>query len=270
MPLVKAGAFDVDYAEAGSGPPVVLVHSSASGNRQWRRLVEALQHRYRLLAVNLFGYGRTSPWPPGQTQTLAAQAKLVEAVASAGDGPVALVGHSMGGAVALEAALRLGARVRLVIVFEPILFYLLREHGEPEALAEIEAMANGFRARAANGDWEGVGELFVDYWSPPGSWAAMPPERRAGLLEMLPQVNHEWDAVITGDRPLADWGRIEAPVHVIEADDTRQSTRRVAALLAAQFPQWRFHRIAAGGHMAPLSRPDLVNPLIAAILDGKG
>ena len=85
MPLIRAGAFDLDYADTGSGPAVVLLHSSASGRRQWQRLVEALQSRYRLIAVNLFGYGKTSSWP-GTPE------------------PVALIGHSLGGAVAFEAA----------------------------------------------------------------------------------------------------------------------------------------------------------------------
>jgi pimeloyl-ACP methyl ester carboxylesterase len=268
MPIVKAGAFDVDYTDIGSGPTVLLVHSSASGNRQWRRLADELKDRHRLIAVNLFGYGATAAWPAEQTQTLADQARLVAAAASVVDGPITLVGHSMGGAVALESAIALGNRTRLVIVFEPILFYLLKQHGEPEAFAEIEAIADGFRARGARNEWESVGEMFVDYWSPPGSWAAMPADRRAGLLAVLPTVTHDWDSTVPSGRPIGDWGRIAAPVHVIQADDTRLSTRRVAAVLAAHFPHWHFHRVAAGGHMAPLARPDLVNPLIASILEG--
>ena len=63
MSVIKVGAFEVDYADRGSGPCVVLVHSSASGNRQWRSLTELLQGRYRVLAVNLFGYGKTSACP---------------------------------------------------------------------------------------------------------------------------------------------------------------------------------------------------------------
>jgi pimeloyl-ACP methyl ester carboxylesterase len=42
---------------------VVLVHGSVSGNRQWLTLTEALKDRYRVLAINLFGYGQTTRWP---------------------------------------------------------------------------------------------------------------------------------------------------------------------------------------------------------------
>jgi pimeloyl-ACP methyl ester carboxylesterase len=52
----------VDYLEAGSGPCVVLAHSSVAGARQWRRLMAELKDSFHLRAVNLFGYGGTPPW----------------------------------------------------------------------------------------------------------------------------------------------------------------------------------------------------------------
>jgi pimeloyl-ACP methyl ester carboxylesterase len=47
----------VDFLEAGSGPTVMLLHSSASGARQWRRLMDDLKSDFCVRAVNLFGYG---------------------------------------------------------------------------------------------------------------------------------------------------------------------------------------------------------------------
>ena len=59
--------FKVDYLEAGSsGPVVMLVHSSVSGARQWRRLMDDLKEQFRVRAVNLFGYGKIPPWPAEQ------------------------------------------------------------------------------------------------------------------------------------------------------------------------------------------------------------
>ena len=53
----------VDFMNAGSsGPIVILVHSSVAGARQWRRLMDDLQDRFRIRAVNLFGYGKTPAW----------------------------------------------------------------------------------------------------------------------------------------------------------------------------------------------------------------
>jgi pimeloyl-ACP methyl ester carboxylesterase len=266
MPLIKAGAFDLDYWEAGHGPALVLVHSSASGNRQWRRLADALQDRYRLIAVNLFGYGATSSWPGDRKQTLRDQADLVMAAAVIAQEPVVLIGHSLGGVVALEAVLRLGERARMGIVFEPIPFYLLRDHAPDGVFTEIAGIGSGFRERAARGDWDGAGTLFIDYWSGEGAWAALTPERKAGVLAMLPLVIQEWDAVLTPSRTLQEWQSISIPMHVIRAADTRRPAHTLANLLTATGGAWRLHEVAEGGHMAPVGRPDLVNPLIAGLL----
>lgn len=268
MPVIKAGAFDLDYSDTGTGPAVVLVHSSASGNRQWRQLAERLQSRYRVIAVNLFGYGKTSAWPGARALTVADEAELVAAAAALSSEPVALVGHSLGGAVALEAAVRLGDRVRVVVAFEPILFGYLQTHGPASTHNEIATLAHRFGTLAQNGDWNAAGECFIDYWAVPGTWAAMPSERRQTTMVMLPAVVHEWTMATSGLRPLTDWGAITAPVHLIHAADTRSPTRAIVKLLAKTYPDWHVHEVSSGGHMAPLARPDLVNPLIAAAIDG--
>jgi len=267
MPIARAGEFDVDYADAGSGPVVLLVHSSASGNRQWRRLVDDLGDRYRLIAVNLFGYGATAPWPAKRPMTLGDAAALVVAVADAVPGPIALVGHSLGSGVALEAALHLEKRVRVLIPYEPILFHLLAPHGFTAEAVEIANVGAGVRAHAAAADWRSAGELFVDYWSGAGSFAAMSDERRSGVAKLLPNVVHEFDAVLNPWRALSEWSAIAAPTHVIRAADTRPPTHALATLLTTNHPAWQLHEIAIGGHMAPVAQPDLVNPLIARLLD---
>src|SRR5262245_59559394 len=171
MPVFKAGAFDLDHTDTGSGPPVVLVHSSASGSRQWRQLTERLQDRYRMIAINLFGYGKTSPWPGKRPLLAADEAELVAAAAALAAEPVALVGHSLGGAVVLEAAAMLADRVRLVVAFEPILFGYLKANGPASAYQEIAALSDRYGKLARGGDWNSAGEWFVDYWSGAGTWA---------------------------------------------------------------------------------------------------
>jgi pimeloyl-ACP methyl ester carboxylesterase len=52
----------VHCLEAGSGPLVLLAHSSVSGARQWRKLMDALLAFFHVKAVNLYGYGETPSW----------------------------------------------------------------------------------------------------------------------------------------------------------------------------------------------------------------
>ena len=138
--------FKVDYLEAGSsGPVVMLVHSSVSGARQWRRLMDDLKDQFRVRAVNLFGYGKTPPWPAEATQTLSDQARLVEAALPPDAGEIYVVGHSFGGSVAMKAAARLAGRVARLVLLETNPFYLLAQAGRMDAFAEAVELRNDIK-----------------------------------------------------------------------------------------------------------------------------
>ena len=52
----------VDYIERGEGKTVILLHSTAAGNKQWRKLIDTLSLKFRVVALNLYGAVRqTSP-----------------------------------------------------------------------------------------------------------------------------------------------------------------------------------------------------------------
>ena len=58
------------FREAGAGTSVVCIHSSASSSGQWRALMERLAHRFRVIAVDLYGSGKTAAWPQDQPMHL--------------------------------------------------------------------------------------------------------------------------------------------------------------------------------------------------------
>lgn len=267
MPVLTKGHLNIDYTDDGEGQPVVLIHSSVSANRQWRALTEALRDRYRVLAINLFGYGRTTPWPASASQSLYAQAQLVLALCEDLGTPVHLAGHSFGGAVALKTAALLGARVGSLILLEPNPFYLLKQNGRTEALLEVRRLRDHVRYYGALGDWPRVAERFADYWVGDGSWAAMPEKRRRAFIEALPPNLYEWDAVMDEQSTIEDWKNLDARTLVVSDGATRLPIREIVALFAEACPHWRFHTIPQGGHMAPLTRPELVNPVVQAFLD---
>lgn len=267
MPVLSTADARVDYTDDGAGPPVVLVHSSVSANRQWRALIETLKDSYRVLAINLHGYGETTPWPGTTVQTLAAQAKLVLALCETVDRPVHLVGHSFGGSVALKVAQTLGDQVGRLILLEPNPFYLLQQHGRLEAYAEARALRDYVKEHGTAGDWPRVAERFADYWAGEGAWAAMPDKRRATFVASLPPNFYEWDALDEEQTPVAGWHALAAEVLVMCARDTRRSVREIYELFREHCPRWSFAEIAEGGHMAPLARPELVNPIIKGFLD---
>lgn len=267
MPVLAKGRLRIDHTDDGAGQPVVLIHSSVSANRQWRALTEALKDRYRVLALNLYGYGETTPWPGSAPQSLYAQAQLVLALCEALRAPVHLVGHSFGGSVALKAAALLGSRVGSLILLEPNPFYLLKQDGRTEAFLEARSLRDHVKCYGALGDWPKVAERFADYWLGDGSWSAMPEKRRGAFAESLPPNFHEWDAVMDEKTTIGEWCKLEARTLVVSDAATRLPIREIVALFASACPHWSYHTLPEGGHMAPLTRPELVNPVVRRFLD---
>ena len=258
-----------DFLEAGaSGPLVVLVHSGASGARQWRRLTDDLKDRYRVRAVNLFGYGATPPWPADATQSITDQARLVEGAIPADADKVSLVGHSLGGLIAMKLAARLGGRVDKLVLLETNPFILLQQAGRREAFAEAVALRDCVKACGARGEWEIAAERFADYWGGAGSWQAMSPERRAAFAQAIRPNFHEWDAVMGETTPAEEWARtLPRATLALYDPGTVLPIREIAAILRAACPTWRHQEVPGVGHMAPLTRPDVINPIIGSFLD---
>jgi pimeloyl-ACP methyl ester carboxylesterase len=255
----------VDFVEAGAGPLVMLVHSSMSGARQWTALMNELKDRYRVRAVNLFGYGGTPAWNGAAPPSLDDFAALVEAAIPRDDERVTVVGHSFGGAVAMAASRRLRGQAEKLVLIEPSLFYLLRLAGRHEAFSEISAVAASMR----HGAREEAAERFVFYWAGRDAWEATSPERRAAYAKMVEFVLLEW-TVLEGETPLEAWAdALPRRTLLLSAEDTKRPSREMVEVLRQACPDWERARVREGGHLAPLTRPDLVNPVVAAFLDGR-
>jgi pimeloyl-ACP methyl ester carboxylesterase len=112
-------------------------------------------------AVNLFGYGKTPPWPTKKTQTLDDQARLVEAALPANADEVSLVGHSFGRSVAMKTAARLGDRVTKLVLLEANPFYLLAQAGRDDAFAEAMDLRNCIKKCGALDEWATAAERFL-------------------------------------------------------------------------------------------------------------
>lgn len=258
---------DVDFVDQGSGPIVVLVHSSVAGARQWRSLMEHLADSYRLIAVNLYGYGKTPPWEDGRPQTLTDQARLIERILPKDGSQVSLLGHSLGGSVAMKASTLYPDRVKKLVLFEPNPFYLLDQSNRHEAYLEAVRLRDCIKEAGKTQNWLHAAAEFADYWNGAGSWDAMPDDRKEKFAEALKPNFHEWDAVIAQDLSLEEWrSRLPRETTIISAADTVRTIRELVELLSSKSAGWKFETLATGGHMAPLSNPHLVNPVFAQAL----
>ena len=113
------------FKEAGSGPTVLCLHSNASHSGQWRGLMDQLSDRFRVVAVDSYGSGRTAEWPSDRVIRLADEVELLQPLLDSISGPLYLVGHSYGAAVALKAALLHPGRFAGLALYEPTFFALV-------------------------------------------------------------------------------------------------------------------------------------------------
>ena len=256
------------YREAGRGPAVVCIHASASSSSQWRLLTERLAGRFRVLAADLYGAGKSPAWPGGRPLSLADEVALLRPVLAAASEPFHLVGHSYGGAVALAAALAEPERVASLVLFEPVLFsVLIAEDPTQPAAREIVAVRDDTVAALERGDPHASGARFVDYWMGAGTGRSLPAPRREALAAAMSGVKAEWDAAFREPTPLAAFAALDMPVLYITGSESPASARGVARLLTKTLPRVTTIEVEGVGHMGPVTHPDRVNALIERHLE---
>ena len=118
----------LDHYRGGSGEPLVLVHGIGHTWRAWKPMLPLLEERFDVLAVDLPGFGRSAPFPPGVDSTPEALADAVEdEMARAGFDRAHFAGNSLGGWISLELARR--GRAHTVTAISPAGLQHGREKG---------------------------------------------------------------------------------------------------------------------------------------------
>lgn len=242
-------------------PPAVAVmalHCSGSSGRQWEPLRALLPGNVVLHAPDLIASGSGEIWPAGATVTLDAETRRLAPWLQAHPRGVHLLGHSYGGAVALQLALRWPQRVRSLTLFEPVRFALLHTDADRALWRDITAVGHEICAHARAGRLQASAERFVDYWSGEGTWARMPGPRQSALAPRMTKVSAEFDALFGDGLPPAAYARLALPVRVLAGTRSPAPARRVAEVLAGLCPDATLRRLEGLGHMGPLEAPQRV------------
>ncbi len=242
-----------EYEDRGSGgPPFVFIHGWACDNTVWASQVEDLSRDHRCVSVNLRGRGGSSPTPPFDVITAADDvAGLVAALQLP---PVLLVGHSLGGLIALLVNDRHADSVLGTVLGDSP----LTAAGE----GRLGSLSDRVRDGGAMDSVASVVESFFVDETPDDvrdhvrkMMLACPPDIAAGMLDesavfagrlddMIRAADQKPLMALWPARPLGD------PEHL-----------REITMFIRQEP------VAGAGHFFELERPEVTNALLRAFLD---
>lgn len=116
---VDAGGIKTNYLEAGSGPPVVLIHGSGPGvtaYANWRLVIPALAGRFRVLAPDMAGFGFSERPEKADYGVDLWTEQVVGLLDALGIQQASVVGNSFGGAIAMRLAARYPGRVAKLVL----------------------------------------------------------------------------------------------------------------------------------------------------------
>jgi pimeloyl-ACP methyl ester carboxylesterase len=246
---------------------VICLHSSGASGRQWDALAGPLSAQFEVVTPDLLGYGSRAAWPIGVPASLTDEAQALAPLLDARPGGVHLFGHSYGGAVALQIALRWPSRVKSLTLYEPVRFAVL--FGDPETAEvgdDIVRMGRRIGMSVLSGRLHAAAALFVDYWSGDGTWDTMTPGRQDALAARMPKVHAEFESLFADRVPLAAYSRLDMPVHLMRGDRSPLPARMAAVRLGWQLPNAEVKTLHGLGHMGPVTHPAQVARALPAWL----
>lgn len=236
------------YEEAGTGDPVVLLHSTAADSGMWDGQWQALAARHRVIRVDYRGYGRT---PYQADAPYSDSGDVADLLAELGVARAALVGASGGGMVALELAAA-GLAERLVLLNSPSTL-----PPTPDLRAYWEEEGRLLEA----GDVAGAAQLNVDLLLGPDADEAA----RRRLLEMQ---RHAFETQLGADpEPVQidneiDLATVDVPALVVSGSLDLPFFRDCSRHLADTLPDARLVVLDWAGHLPAMERPEEVTALL--------
>ena len=250
VPFADVGDTQLYYEERGSGEAVVFLHAGLLDSRQWERQLETFGRRYRAVAFDVRGYGRS----PAPTAAYAPYEDLLALLDTLDIVRAALVGNSMGGAIEIDAALAQPDRVTALVPVGPGLGgFPFRAYSDEQ----------GARAEAAweAGDFEGAADVWLEVWAPLGV---------DGRLREIAYSNAAIDFdefELSAEPPAAErLAELRVPTLVIVGDTEVQGIIDICHKLAAEVPGARLEILERADHLPNLRRPDEFDRLVLDFL----
>jgi pimeloyl-ACP methyl ester carboxylesterase len=255
---------DLYVEQAGEGSPVVLLHEGIGDSRMWEPQWGPYSERFRVVRYDMRGFGQSPP----AVGTFSLSGDLVELLDELALGPAALVGMSLGGAVAMEATIARPDLVsRLVLVGSGLRGFEMND--------ETKAGWEDEEAALERGDDDEAVEINMRMWvdGPSRSPDQVDKEMRLKIAEMQRRAIDVWrGAGEEGEHQplLEDWGdrlaEISVPTLILVGELDRPEMREIAERLEREIPNSRRKTIADTAHVPNMEQPEEFDRLVLEFL----
>ena len=247
MPFTENEGTKIYWDEAGEGAPVLMIMGLGWASNMWHRTRPVLSSRYRTIAFDNRGAGRSAV-PPGPYSIAAMASDAAAVLDAAGIDSAHLVGASMGGMIAQEFALQYPKRVRSLVLACTAPGGPEAQHAEPEVLEVLfrTGLPPDQRARA-------MVPFLYD--------SATPRERIEEDLAVLSELYPIPEGFVAQLQAILAWEalsrlpQITAPTFVIHGVNDLLVPPGNSDLIASRIASAQLHKLAASGHIFMTDHP---------------
>jgi pimeloyl-ACP methyl ester carboxylesterase len=271
MERVTLHGDEMCFVDVGSGPPIAFVHGLMSSSSTWTAQLDRLAIDHRVIAPDLFGHGASAK-PAGDYSLSAHAASLRDLFDSLGIADATLVGHSLGGGIALQMAYLFPDRVNaLVLVSSGGLGRELNPLLRAATLPGSELVLPLIASRWVHN----VGDTALSVWSKVGlpaispssdeAWRTLPSladaESRRAFLATSRSVIDVHGQTVNAQNRLS--GVASRPSMLVWGERDRMIPASHVEAARRELPATRVEMFARSGHFPHLDEPDRFAAVLA-------
>jgi 3-oxoadipate enol-lactonase len=248
------------FVEKGAGRPLVLLHGFPLDLRMWTAQIDDLSSRWRVIAPDFRGFGKSAISGPFTVPSLAAD--IHEFLQSLGALPCVLAGLSMGGYVAMNYARKFPGDLRGLILLDT-----KDAADNAEQRENRNRMIEVVRSKGS----PAIAELMIGKLLSPDTASHRPEIVKSlrNMMEACPALTIEHALAALRDRPdmTDELPKIATPTLIVVGEADALTPVAVAEKMHKRIPKSQLAIIPGAGHMSPMEQPSLVNRAMRQFLN---